>query len=147
MKIILKKNFESLGSAGDIVNVKPGYARNFLIPNGYAMPHTSGNLKVLKEENKHKAYRKDKEKRIAEDYAKKLEKVSITAAVKVGEDDKVFGSITSQQIADMLKDKGFEIDKKKIILTDSIKALGIYSVPIRLHSEVEGKVKVWVVKE
>ncbi|NOX36934.1 MAG: 50S ribosomal protein L9 [Calditrichaeota bacterium] len=147
MKIILREDFERLGKAGDIVDVKPGYARNYLIPKQIAYPATPSYLKILEEERKQKQQRLLKEKKQAEAMAKKLEDVSVTISVSVGEEDKMFGSVTSQNIADALKEQGIEIDRRKIELEEPIKELGIYSVPIRLHPEVEAKIKVWVVKE
>jgi len=147
MKVILRQDFESLGKFGEVVNVKNGYARNFLIPHKIVMPMTKGNLKILEEEKKREQSKKDKDKKTATELAEKLEKVSITAQVTVGEEDKVFGSVTAQTIAGLLSEKGFEIDKKAIMLDEPIKALGIYTIGIKLHSEVEAKVKVWVVKK
>ena len=147
MKIILRTDHEKLGKAGEIVNVKDGFARNFLMPNRIGILATPKNMKILEEEQKILNRQKDKDKRMAETLSQELEKVSLTAAVSVGEEDRVFGSVTSQDIADLLKEKGFEIDKRKIQLEEPIKALGIYSIAIKLHSDVEGKVRVWVVKE
>jgi large subunit ribosomal protein L9 len=104
-------------------------------------------LKAYEEQKKVEAVRKNQARKSAEELAKQLEKVSCTASVSVGEEDKVFGSVTSQTIADLLKEKDFDIDKRKILLEEPIKALGIYDVPIKLHPDVEAKVKVWVVKE
>lgn len=147
MKVILKKDFDTLGKIGDIVEVKPGYARNYLIPTGIALKADDKNIKILKAEQQRLELKQSKDKKIAEKLAEKLEGVSCTATVKVGEEDKVFGSVTSQEIADLLKDKGFEIDRKKIVLDEPIKALGIYTIPVKLHAEVEAKIKLWVVKE
>ncbi|MEJ2628378.1 MAG: 50S ribosomal protein L9 [bacterium] len=147
MKVILKKDFESLGDSGTIVEVKSGYARNFLFPQGIGVIANKKNMRIFQEEQKRKEYQENREKRQAEELAKKLDNVSLTATVKVGEEDKVFGSITSQDIATLLKEKGYEIDKRKIELEDPIKALGVYSVVIKLHSEVEAKIRLWVVKE
>jgi len=147
MKVILKQDVESVGTVGDIVTVKNGYARNYLIPKGIALEATPGNLKRIEQEKKTLELQKNREKKAAEQEAAKLNNVSVTISVSVGEEDKLFGSVTSQDIADALKEKGFEIDKRKIILDEPIKVLGIYSVPIKLHSEVEAKVKVWVVKK
>ena len=147
MKIILREEVPSLGVKGDVVNVAPGYARNFLIPRQLAFEATPSNLKVYEEEQRQKNVRANKEKRTAEKLAVELEKVSCTAPVAVGEEDRVFGSVTSQTIADLLKEKGFEIDKRKIVLEDPLKTLGVYTVLIKLHHDVEAKVKVWVVKE
>lgn len=147
MKIILKKDYETLGKAGEIVTVKNGYGRNFLIPNGIAVTATERNMRILEEENKFQKVREEKGKRQAEALAKELEKISITAAVAVGEEDRVFGSVTSQTIGELLQEKGYKIDKRKIILDEPIKALGVYTVPIKIHPEVEAKVRIWVVKE
>lgn len=146
MKIILRQDFETLGDIGTVVDVKPGYARNYLIPQGIAMPVSKGNLRVLDEDKKRQKLHMDKELRGAEGMKSKLEAVSITAPVQVGEEDRVFGSVTSQNIADLLKEKGFEVDRRKIQLEDPIKSLGIYDVPIKLHTNVTATVKVWVVK-
>ena len=147
MKVLLRQNFESLGEAGKVVTVKDGYARNYLIPRGIAFEATQRNLRMLEQETSRGAALKLKEKKSAEALMSKLEAVSITAAMPVGEDDRIFGSVTNQDIADLLAAKGFALDKRKIILEEPIKALGIYEVPIKLHSEVECKIKLWVVKQ
>lgn len=147
MKVILRKNFDQLGKIGEIVEVKNGYARNFLIPRNIAYTATAGNIRALEEEKKQMAKKLAKEMQDAEMLSTELEKVSITIPVKVGEEDKLFGSVTTQMIADALKDKGFEIDKRKIEITEPIKSLGIYSVNIKLHSDVNAVVKTWVVRE
>lgn len=146
MKVILKQDFEKLGKAGEVVEVKAGYARNYLLPRDIALEATPTNLRVFEEQKKLDAQRLDKAKKAALALADKLEGVSCTAAVAAGEEDRIFGSVTSQTIAELLKEKGFDIDKKRILLEEPIKALGIYEVPIRLHPEVEVKVKVWVVR-
>ena len=147
MKIILRQDHEKLGEAGNIINVKPGFARNFLIPQGIAMAASPQNKKRFENEKKQMNWRKEQEKRKAEELAKQLESVSCTITVQVGEEDKLFGSVTSQNIAESLAAQEYEIDKRKIQLEEPIKSLGIYSVPIKLHTDVEAKVKVWVVKE
>jgi len=147
MKIILRQDHENLGEAGNIINVKPGFARNFLIPQGIAMAASPQNKKRFENEKKQMNWRKEQEKRKAEELAKQLESVSCTITVQVGEEDKLFGSVTSQHIAESLAAQEYEIDKRKIQLEEPIKSLGIYSVPIKLHTDVEAKVKVWVVKE
>jgi large subunit ribosomal protein L9 len=147
MKIILKKDIESLGKAGEIVEVRPGYARNYLIPYGHAVQASGSNLKAYEEELKLTKLREQRGKKTAEEFADELSKVSITAVVQVGEEDKIFGSVTSQNIADLLKEQGFEVDRKKILLDEPLKALGVFDVPIKLHSEIEAKIKVWVVRE
>jgi len=147
MKIILRQDYESLGTTGDVVDVKPGYARNYLIPKNIAMKLTKGNLKILDVERQRLEMQQNRELREARALAEKLEKVSVTASVTVGEDDRIFGTVTSQNIADLLQDKGYTIDKKNIIIDEPVKALGIFPVTVKLHPEVETKIKLWVVKE
>ena len=147
MEVILRKEHEKLGAVGTKVVVKDGYARNYLIPRGLAFQATEGALQALEEEKKQAERRSTKELKSSEKLSQELEKVSITIQMKVGEDEKLFGSVTSQMIADSLKEKGFEIDKRIIDLEEPIRALGIYNVSIKLHQNVAGKVKVWVVRE
>ena len=147
MKLLLRQDYKPLGEAGELVNVKTGFARNFLIPNGLAMLASDKNLKRYENEKKQMFWRQEKEKRQSEELSKTLENVSCTITVQVGEEDKMFGSVTSQNIAEALEAQGYSVDKRKIILEEPIKSLGIYSVPIKLHTDVEAKVKVWVVKE
>ncbi|MGB5848670.1 MAG: 50S ribosomal protein L9 [Ignavibacteriaceae bacterium] len=147
MKVILRKNIETLGKLGDIVDVKEGYARNFLIPRKIAYSALDGNLKALEDEKKSIARKSEKELHVAEKISTELEKVSVTIPVQVGEEDKIFGSVTTQMIADALKEKDFDIDKRKIEIEESIKTLGIYNVNIKLHSNINASIKVWVVRE
>jgi len=147
MKVILKKDYKDLGDCGTIVDVKSGYARNYLIPQGIGVIANKKNMKIFKEEQKRQEFQKNKEKRKAEEMAKKLDNISLTATVKVGEEDKVFGSVTSQDIAKLLQDKGYDIDKRKIELEEPIKALGVYTIGVKLHSDIEAKIRLWVVKE
>ena len=147
MKIILRQDVEKLGEAGEIVDVKPGYFRNYLHPRDMAMRATESNRKIFEEERRMQQVRENKAKFEAQKVADKLENVSLNAPVQVGEEDKVFGSVTSQDIAKLLAEQGFEIDKKDILLEEPIKALGIYNVPVKLHKEITGEVKVWVIKE
>lgn len=147
MKVILREDNEKLGKIGDMVDVKRGYAINYLLPNGLALVANERNLGILREEQKHKRLIQDKELHEAELLKSELERVSCTASVQVGEEDKVFGAVTSQDIADLLSEKGYEIDKRKIILHEPIKALGIYDIPVKLHSNVEATIKLWVVKK
>ncbi len=147
MKIILRQDHEKLGKTGDIVDVKDGYARNYLIPKRIGYAASAGNLHALEEEKKQHAGREQKELRQSQRLAAELEKTSVTLKVKVGEDEKLFGSVTTQMIADALKEKGLTLDKRIIELDEPIKALGIYSVNVKLHADVAGKVKVWVVRE
>jgi len=147
MKIILRQDVDKLGESGEIVDVKPGYFRNYLNPRGLAMRATESNRKIYEEERRIQQVRQDKAKFDAQKLADKLQNVSLNAPVQVGEEDKVFGSVTSQDIAKLLAEQGFDIDKRNIELEEPIKALGIYNVPVKLHKEVTGEVKVWVIKE
>ncbi len=147
MKVILRQEFEQLGHIGQVVEVKEGYARNYLIPRNIAYLATASSIQQLEEEKKQHVRALDKEKRGSEAVAAELEKVSITIQMKVGEDEKLFGSVTSQMIAESLKEKGLTIDKRHIELEDTIKALGIYTVNVKLPGGVIGNVKVWVVRE
>lgn len=147
MKVILRKNYDQLGEVGTSVDVKDGYALNFLIPRGIAFQATAGNLRALEEEQRQTAKKEAKNLEGAQELSTELEKVSITIPVKVGEEDKIFGSVTTQMIADSLKEKGYDIDKRKIELDDQIKSLGIYSVNVKLHPKVTAVVKTWVVRE
>ncbi|MBI5731585.1 MAG: 50S ribosomal protein L9 [Ignavibacteriales bacterium] len=147
MKVILRKNFDQLGKVGDVLNVKDGYARNYLIPRQIVYQATKGNILALEEEKKQILKKEAKELEAAQKFASDLEKVSITIPVKVGEEDKIFGTVTNQMIADSLKEKGYDIDKRKIEITEQIKSLGIYSVSIKLHPSVSAAVKTWVVRE
>jgi large subunit ribosomal protein L9 len=147
MKVILRRDHETLGKIGDIVDVKEGYARNFLLPRGIAYQALKGNIKALEEEKKAVEKKNLQELKAAETLAAQLESVSVTIPVQVGEEDKIFGTVTTQMIADALKEKGHDIDKRKIEIEEPIKALGIYGVSVKLHQNVSAKIKVWVVRE
>ena len=147
MKIILRQDFEKLGKVGDLIEVKRGYGMNYLIPKKIAYPAKPNFVRLVQEEQRQKSFLVNKQKKTAEQLGKKMENVSVTLAVSVGEGDKMFGSITNQDIEEGLKKQGFEIERKNIVLEEPIKALGIYSVPLKLHPEIEAKIKVWVVKE
>jgi large subunit ribosomal protein L9 len=147
MKVILRESYETLGAVGDVVEVKDGYARNYLIPRKIAYPATKGNIRALDEEKKQRVMREQKDLRQAQKLAEEVEKISITIPMQVGEDDKLFGAVTSQMVADALKEKGYEVDRRKIELDEPIKALGIYTVNVKLHQNVTGKVKVWVIRQ
>lgn len=147
MKIILRQDFDTLGHVGDIVDVKDGYARNYLIPRNIAFQATEGSMLRFAEEKKQIVKRTEKQHKESETLAGELAKLSITIKMKVGEDEKLFGSVTSQMIADAVVEKGLKIEKKQIEIEDSIKSLGIYDVPVKLPAGVTGTVKVWVVRE
>jgi len=147
MKIILKEDLEDLGKCGEVIQVKDGYARNYLFPKNLAIPATKGNLSSINEVTRQKKIRDEKKIKGDEKLKADLEKISITAEVRVGEEDRVFGSVTSQDIAGLLKEKGFEVDKRKIELDEPIKALGVYTIPVKIHGEFVANLKLWVVKK
>lgn len=147
MKVILKDDMEKLGKCGEVVEVKDGYGRNFLIARNLAIPATKGNLRAIREVTRQKEIKDLKKKKQEERLKIQLEKISCTAEVRVGEEDRVFGSVTAQDISELLKDKGFEINRHKILLETPIKALGVYTVPIKVSSDVVANLKVWVVKK
>jgi len=147
MEIILTQDVDTLGMAGQTVRVSPGYARNYLFPKRLAMPATSANLKKVAAETRQEETRIARERIKLTKVTEKLRKVSLTAAVKVGEDEKVFGSVTSQTIADLLAKQGYEFDRRNINLEEPLKALGQYDVEVRLGHGVSGTIKVWVVRE
>ena len=147
MKVILLKDIDSLGKLGDEVEVKDGYARNYLIPNKFAGEATSGALRIL-EQKKREQDRKEKQlKEECQVLAEKIQTASCTISMDAGEEDKLFGAVTSEMIATSFGEEGIELDKKKIVLEEPIKALGVYNVEIRLHPEVKTQARVWVVKK
>jgi large subunit ribosomal protein L9 len=147
MEVILLENVKGLGERGDKVRVADGYGRNYLIPSKLAIASSGAGAKVFAELERQRAHRETKAKREAEDAARKFENISVHIPVEVGEEDKLFGSVTSADIAEALKVQGIEVDKRKIHLEEPLKQLGVYNVPIKLFQDVEGKVKVWVVKK
>ncbi len=147
MEVILLDDIEGLGKRGQTVKVADGYARNFLLPLGKATVSGGAGAKIFQEQEKRRRARDNKMHREAEKLAADLSKVSCTIAVKAGEDDRLFGAVTAADVSELLKKQGFQIDKRKILLEEPLKALGVYSVPIKLFREVEAKVKVWVVSE
>jgi large subunit ribosomal protein L9 len=147
MQIILREDVPSLGKAGDLVKVANGYARNYLIPRKIAVEATPRNLKALEHEKLLIEHKKRREHRESESLKDKIESISCTIGVKVGEDDKLYGSVTSMDIEEGLKREGVEIDRKKIELEEPIRTLGVYTVPIKINPEIQAKLKVWVVKD
>jgi large subunit ribosomal protein L9 len=147
MKVILRQNLDTLGQIGDVIEVKDGYARNYLIPRKIAYGALKGNMKALEEEKKNINKKRQQELHAAESLALELEKVSVTIPVQVGEEDKIFGTVTTQMITDALKEKGYEVDRRKVEIEEPIKSLGIYGIEIKLHTNVSAKIKVWVVRE
>jgi large subunit ribosomal protein L9 len=147
MKIILLENVPSLGKAGDLVKVSAGYGRNYLIPQEKAILATEKSLKVVEHKKRQVQQRMEKTKKDSEKMGQRIEKLSCTFAKTVGESGKLFGSVTSMDIESFLKENGIEVDRKKIILEEPIKNLGMFTVPIKLNSEVTAHLKVWVVQE
>ena len=147
MEVVLMKDYENLGKALDVVPVKDGYARNYLIPQGIAVPATDGNKKRVAEAKHLAEIREVKKIKESRDLAIKIEQIPCTIPVKVGEEDKIFGSVSAQEIADFLKKEGFEIEKRHVDLEEPIKQLGVYTITINLYRNVAAKLKVWVVKE
>jgi len=146
VRIILLQDFEGLGKAGEQIDVKDGYARNFLFPKGLALKADKNSIKRFQEMARLKDKKKDRALKQSRELAEKLQAVSLTVPVQVGEEDRVFGAVTSIEIAQQLKDKGYDIDKRQIILEEPIKALGIFEIPIKLHSEITTNIKLWVIK-
>ena len=147
MKVILRQDYEALGHIGDVVEVKDGYARNYLLPRNIAYQATGGSLRALEEEKRQYERRLEKEKKSADALGASLSNASVTLKMKVGEEDKLFGSVTSQMIAEQLESQGITIDKRSIELTEPIKTLGVFEVPVKLHPKVTSTLKVWVVAE
>jgi|SRR5688572_14119746 large subunit ribosomal protein L9 len=147
MEIILKQDVTGLGYKNDIVKVKAGYGNNYLIPNGFALVATDSNKKLVQENIRQAAHKAAKVKQDAESMASKIGELTIDIGAKAGESGKIFGAVTALQIADALKAKGFEIDRKKVVLKESPKQVGTYNVTLDLHKEVKHEIKVNVVAE
>ncbi len=147
MKIVLLKDVEKLGESGSVVEVAAGYARNCLLPHKQALLATERNIETAEREKRLRRERDNKLQAGAETLAEKIQALSCTIAKQVGENDRLFGSVTAIDIAKSLKDEGIEVDKKAILLKEPLKALGIYDIPIKLHPEISTSLKVWVVKE
>ena len=147
MKVILREDLEHKGTAGSIIEVKPGYARNYLIPRGFAYKASDANLKVYGREKIKKEQKMEQQRLEAVKLKEELEKISLTAVVRVSDEGKLFGSVTSQTVSDLLKEKGYDFSHRKIIIEEQIKELGVYEVKVLLHHGIESIVKVWVVKE
>ena len=146
MKIILLTDVENLGESGDVIAVKPGYARNKLIPQGLALRASNRNIAVANENKKVATAKLERENQALNVLAKKLSKVEITIEVKVGDEEKMFGSITNKDIHKELIDKGFEIEKNQISIKESIKALGIYHINVKISKDITSDVKLYVIK-
>lgn len=147
MQIVLKEDIDKLGRRGEVVKVADGYARNYLLPLGKALAATPGNLKVIEREKRRYVVRLTKEKEEYEALSRRIQTLSLTLVRKVGENDVLYGSVTSGDVAEALAKEAIVVDKRRIQLAEPIKSLGIYTIPIRLHPEVTAEVRVWVVKE
>jgi large subunit ribosomal protein L9 len=147
MEVILRQHVDNLGERGQIVKVADGYARNYLLPRKLALPATEGNKRHVERERKIMDSREAEEKGQAEAIASRLSAVEVTIARRVGETDQLYGSVTAADIAEFLKGKGFEVDRRKLVLADPIKTVGEHTVPLKLHRNVTVPLKVKVVKE
>ena len=147
MKVILCTDITNVGKQGDIKDIASGYARNFLIPKKLVMEATASNLNTWERRKEKLAKEREKIIEAARELAQKMEKVSLTISVKVGENGKLFGSVTNTNIAKALEDNGFSVEKHDILLPEPLKEAGVFTVEIRLHPEVIAKAKVWVVEE
>jgi large subunit ribosomal protein L9 len=147
MEVILKENIKNLGYKNDVVKVKPGYGRNYLLPQGLAVMATKGNLRMMEENLKQVAHKAEKIRNAALELANGIGDLVLTIKAKVGESGKIFGKVTALQISDALKEKGFEVDRKKITFEEEIKTIGTYHAVLNLHKEVIHRVKFEVVSE
>jgi large subunit ribosomal protein L9 len=145
--VILRRKVEYLGDVGDVVTVKAGYARNYLLPQGLAYPATEESRRRLEQERAAALAAEERDRARAQAVAQRLDGVSITFAMRAGDEGKLYGSVGPRDIAAKLSEQGFEVHGRHVHMTEPIKALGVYSVPIRLYPEVEASVKVWVIKE
>lgn len=147
MEVILRQAVENLGKPGDVVKVSNGYARNFLLPRGVAFEATPGNLKRIALEKDRLEAAENERRSAAQVLAERLEQVSLTFSARVGEEGKLFGSVTGADIAQQLESQGFHIEKRQIDLHEPLRTLGVFRVPVRLHADVKPEVKVWVIKQ
>jgi large subunit ribosomal protein L9 len=146
MEVILRQSVDNLGHPGDVVKVSPGFARNYLLPRGLAYEATAGNKKRIAQEKQRLEAAENTRRTSAQDLASRLEQVSLTFSARVGEEGKLFGSVTTADIAHQLEGQGFHVEKRMIDLHEPIKALGVYKVPVRLHADVKPEIRVWVIK-
>jgi large subunit ribosomal protein L9 len=147
MEVILRQAVENLGKPGEVVKVKNGYARNYLLPHGLAYEATPGNLKRIQQERDRLEAAENQRRLTASELAAKLEQVSLTFSARVGEEGKLFGSVTSADISQQLEAQGYRVEKRQIDLHEPIKSLGVYRVPVRLHADVKPEIRVWVIKQ
>ena len=146
MEVILLKDVEGLGTAGDIVNVKPGYARNYLSPLGLALRASKRNLAVADEKKRVSEARKGRMNKVNLETVAALSKIELTIEMQVGEEEKLFGSVTTQDIHKALLEKDLDIERPAILLDEPIKALGVYNIPIKISGELQPEIKLYVIK-
>jgi large subunit ribosomal protein L9 len=147
MKVILLDDIERLGKKGEVVTVKEGYARNYLIPNKKASPATGGNMKVLEALKKKEAAETAKQVEAARALANRISNLSLTISAQAGEEEKLFGSVTPDTVSDALRDEGITIDKRDVLIEEPIKKLGVYQVAVKVHPEVKATLRIWIVKK
>lgn len=147
VELILREDVEDLGTAGEVVDVKPGYARNYLLPQGLAYRATEGNLRRLQEERSREERAAQRVRDKAAELSSRLDGQSVSFSVRAGEDGQLFGSVTASDVAERLQEKGLDVERQSVELEEPIKQLGVYTVPIDLHAEVRPEIKVWVVSE
>ncbi|MDD3731283.1 MAG: 50S ribosomal protein L9 [candidate division Zixibacteria bacterium] len=147
MKVILREDVKDVGQAGQVVEVKSGYGRNFLIPRNLAIAATEANVRAIDEVKKQKTIREKKQRREAEIIKDKIEQLSISVPMLVGEDDKIFGSVTSHDLAELMEKDGLKVDRRMIQLVEPLKSLGVYTVPVKVDKDVVANLKVWVIKK
>ena len=147
MEVILRQTVENVGKPGDVVDVKAGFARNYLIPRGLAFPATTGYKKQIAQQKARLEAAESERVKAAQEVASRLEQVSLTFSARVGDEEKLFGSVTAADIAEQLQGQGFDIEKRQVELHEPIKSLGVYRIPIRLHAEVHPEIRVWVIKQ
>lgn len=147
MKVILLQDIDRLGKSGDVVTVKEGFARNFLLPQNKAKIATDGNMKALEVLKKKEAAEVAKQVEAARALANRISNLSLTISVQAGDEEKLFGSVTGDTVADALKDEGITIDKKDVLIEEPIKKLGVYQVAVKVHPEVKASLRLWIVKK
>jgi large subunit ribosomal protein L9 len=146
MRVILRKEVANLGDAGDIVKVKPGYGRNFLIPRGLAIPATEGSVRQVDHQKKVADAIRRKNLSGAKELKDKLEGTAVSIRRETGDDDRLFGAVTNRDVADALQAEGIEVDRRAIVLDEPIKSIGLFTVPVRLHRDVTANVRVYVIR-
>ena len=147
MDVILRQAVEKLGAPGDVVKVSAGYARNYLLPHGVAVEATPGNRKRIEQERARLEAAENTRRDKAQEIAKQIEQISLTFSARVGEEGKLFGSVTAADLHQQLEAQGVKIERRQIELQEPIKALGVYRVAIKLHADVKPEIKVWVIKQ